>query len=72
MALDQEKRDDMLIEVHGKVMVIDERTEGLKDLTERVAKVENDVKWIRRLGVAIVPTTGFLGALVGTITRTFS
>lgn len=70
--MDQEEREKMLVDIHGMVKVLDERTEDFKEVTALVQRNHQDIVWIKRIIWAVVPATGFVGAVVTGVVRTFS
>ncbi len=57
---------DLLVHTAVAVGVLEERTEGLPEMRQRLTKVESDVGWMKRLfwGWAVPGTLALVGVLV--------
>jgi len=57
---------DLLVRTAVEVGVINERTEGLPELKQRVTRLEGDMGWMRRIfwGFAVPGTMSIIGLVV--------
>ncbi len=57
---------ELLVHTAVAVGVLEERTEGLPEMRQRLTKVESDVGWIKRLfwGWVVPSTLSFVGIFV--------
>lgn len=57
---------DLLVRTAVEVGVINERTEGLPELKQRVTRLEGDMAWVKRFfwGWAVPGTLALVGVLV--------
>jgi len=66
--MDTESMSDRDLLVHTAIVcgVLEERTEGLPDMWQRLAKVENDVGWLKKAfwGWAVPGTLSLVGILI--------
>ena len=59
---------DLLVHIAVKTGVLDERTEGLPELRQRLTKVEGDTGWLKRMfwGFAVPGTMAVVAVLFKT------
>ncbi len=57
---------DLLVSTAVEVGILNERTEGLPELKQRVTKLESDMGWMRRIfwGFAVPGTMAVVGLIV--------
>ena len=56
----------LLVTIAVEVGILNERTEGLPELRQRVTKIESDMAWVKRFfwGWAVPGTLALVGVLV--------
>ena len=67
--MEEAERDRIILEIHGSVKALDERTIALPELLtktvpelgSRITKNETEVKWLKRIVFQLLPVLGTAG-----------